>query len=101
MDKFALSASLQSRPGKESEVEQFLKSAEPLVMEEVGTTTWYAFKSGDSAFGIFDTFATEEARDEHLNGAVAKALMQRAEELFATPPTITKLEILASKEVKK
>ena len=34
MDRFAISATLEARPGKESEVEEFLKSAQPLAMEE-------------------------------------------------------------------
>ena len=33
MNKFGLLATLQARPGKEAEVEAFLKSAQPLVLE--------------------------------------------------------------------
>ena len=46
MNKFGLLATLQARPGKEAEVEAFLKSAQPLVLEETKTTTWFAFKIG-------------------------------------------------------
>ena len=38
MDQFAIVAILVARPGKESEVEAFLKSAQPLVLQEPGTT---------------------------------------------------------------
>lgn len=34
MDRLALLATLHARPGKESEVEEFLKSAQPLVEQE-------------------------------------------------------------------
>jgi len=44
MNKFGILATLQARPGKESEVERFLQSASPLVEAETGTTTWFAFK---------------------------------------------------------
>jgi quinol monooxygenase YgiN len=97
MNKFGLLASLQARPGKEAEVEAFLKSARPLVLEETKTTTWFAFKIGLSTFGIFDTFADEDGRNAHLTGEVAKALFARAEELFATAPQIQQLDLLAEK----
>jgi hypothetical protein len=44
MNQVALLVTLQARPGKEAEVEGFLKSALPLVEAEPGTTTWFAFK---------------------------------------------------------
>ena len=59
MDKLSILVQLEAKPGKEHEVEQFLKSALPLVQAETGTTTWYALKMGPSKFGIFDTFPDE------------------------------------------
>ena len=97
MDKFAILALLQARPGKEQEVEDFLKSAQPLAEQETATTTWYAIKLGPAKFGIFDTFQSEDGRTAHVTGEIAKALFARAEELFATPPKVEMLEILASK----
>jgi quinol monooxygenase YgiN len=97
MDKFALLALLHAKPGKENEVEAFLKSAEPLAGAEPGTTSWYAVKLGPDRFGIFDTFRDEAGREAHLSGEIAKALMAKAGELLAKPPQIEKLEILASK----
>jgi quinol monooxygenase YgiN len=97
MDRFAILALLNARPGKEDEVEEFLKSAQTLVAEETGTRSWYAIKIGPASFGIFDTFVDEEGRTAHVSGAVAKALFARAEELFATAPQIEMASILASK----
>ena len=97
MDKLAILVQLEAKPGKEREVEQFLKSALPLVQAETGTSTWYALKMGPSKFGIFDTFADEKGRNAHLGGEVAKALFAKAEDLFAKPPAIEQPEILASK----
>ncbi len=59
MHKLALLASLEARPGMEAAVEEFLKSAQPLVLQEAGTISWYAFRIGPSTFGIFDTFSNE------------------------------------------
>lgn len=97
MDKFALLALLQAKPGKEAEVEEFLKSAQPLAVRESGTTTWYAVKLGDGRFGIFDTFKDEAGRNAHLTGDIAKALFAKADELFSTTPQVEKLSILAAK----
>ena len=97
MDKLSILIQLEARPGKEDEVEKFLKSALPLVQAETGTTTWYALKMGPSKFGIFDTFADEKGRNAHLSGEVAKALFAKAEDLFAKPPAIDQPEILAVK----
>lgn len=97
MEKFALLAQVQAKPGQEQVVEEFLKSAMPLAQAEPGTIRWYAFKTGPDTFGIFDTFATEEARDAHLNGEIAKALMANADALLAIAPKIDKLDILVTK----
>ncbi len=97
MEKLALLGLLKAKPGKEKEVEAFLKSALPLAQAETGTNRWYAVKIGPDRFGIFDTFADESGRDAHLNGEIAKALMAKADELLAEPPSIEKLELLAVK----
>jgi hypothetical protein len=46
---------------------------------------------------VFDTFNDEGGRDAHLNGDIAKALMAKASELFADPPKIHKISIVADK----
>ena len=97
MDRFALLAQLRARPGKERAVEEFLASARPLVVEETGTTTWYAVRFDSSLYGIFDTFPNQEGREAHLNGQIAELLFAKAEELFAEPPVIQMLDILATK----
>lgn len=97
MDKLAIFALLHAKRGKEKEVEQFLKFAQPLAERETGTTTWYAVKLGPAEYGIFDTFKDEAGRNAHLTGEIAKALFAKAEDLFAAPPEVEKLEIVASK----
>jgi quinol monooxygenase YgiN len=97
MDRVAIWAVLESKPGKENEVEAFLKSAQPLAEREAETTSWYAVRIGPTTFGIFDTFPDERGRVAHLTGEIAKALMANAPELFAKEPEIHRLSILASK----
>lgn len=97
MVKYALLARVEAKPGKENDVEQFLKSALNLAHEEKETISWYALKLGPSTFGIFDTFENEEGREAHLSGKIAAALMQHAGELLSTPPKIEKVELIAVK----
>ncbi|MFQ6392528.1 putative quinol monooxygenase [Nocardia sp. KC 131] len=93
----ALLVRLEAKPGKENAVEEFLRSALPLVEQEPGTKPWFAVRFGPSTFGIIDAFPDQAARETHLDGPVAKALGERADELFATPPEISKLDVLANK----
>ena len=93
----ALLVRLEAKPGKEAETEQFLRSGLSIAQEEAGTTTWFALKLGPSTFGIFDTFVDEAGREAHLSGRLAAALMQKASELLAQPPTIEKVAVLAAK----
>ena len=97
MSELALYVPLEPKPGKEKEVAEFLKSALPLVDAEPGTISWFAIRNGPSSFAIFDTFSDEAGRNAHLNGKVAAALMARAGELLAKPPSIHKIDILARK----
>ena len=88
---------LDARRGQEDEVEAFLRSAQPLVEAEPATIAWFAVRFGRGEYGIIDVFPDEAGRNDHLSGAVASALGERSEELFATPPDITKLAIVAHK----
>ncbi|QBZ97983.1 putative quinol monooxygenase [Flavobacterium sangjuense] len=97
MEKFAILARLEAKPGKESEVMEFLKSALPLAQDEPGTIRWYALQIGPSTFGIFDTFETTDGRTAHLNGEIAKALMANASALLAKDPVLEMVDLLAIK----
>ena len=93
----ALYVRLEARPGKETEVEAFLKSGASLVDDEPQTVAWFAIRMGPSTFGIFDAFDDESGREAHLAGEVAKALMARADALLAEPPSINKIDVIADK----
>ncbi|MGV9011346.1 MAG: putative quinol monooxygenase [Flavobacteriales bacterium] len=97
MNTLAILARLEAKPGKEAELEAFLKSALPLAQAEDGTTLWFALKIGPSTFGIFETFRNEAGRKAHLDGPIAAALMAKADELLSQPPTLEMVELLAEK----
>lgn len=97
MTTVGLFVRLEAKPGKEAEVESFLKGGLQLVQDEPGTCAWFGIHLGPSTFGIFDAFPDEQGRQAHLTGKVAAALMAKAPELLATPPVIEKVDVLASK----
>jgi quinol monooxygenase YgiN len=87
---------LKAKPGKEADVEAFLKQGATMSNDEQGTLT-YGVKMGPGVYGVFDTFNDEAGRDAHLNGEIAKALMANASELFSNELRIEKMDILAEK----
>jgi quinol monooxygenase YgiN len=97
MEQLALLARLEAKPGKERELEEFIKGALPLAQDEAGTIRWYALKLGPSTFGIFDTFGSEEGRQAHLSGPIAKALIEKAPDLLSVAPAIEQVGLLAVK----
>lgn len=90
-------AQLEAKPDKVKEVKDFLTSALPLAVAETGTNTWFAVQVNSTTFAIFDTFSNENSRQAHLEGEIAKALMEQAENLLASSPSIEKVDILAAK----
>jgi quinol monooxygenase YgiN len=97
MVKVALLVRLEAKPGKEAEVENFLKGGLSVVQQEPATTAWFALRLGPSTFGIFDAFPDEAGRQAHLSGKVAAALLARASELLSQPPRIEQVDLLAAK----
>jgi quinol monooxygenase YgiN len=97
MEKFAILARVEAKPGKEQEVFDFLKSALPLAQDEPETARWYALQLGPSTFGIFDTFESTGGREAHLGGKIAAALMANAADLLSKDPVIEMVELIAVK----
>src|SRR5437867_12495399 len=97
MVNVALLVRLEAKPGKEKEVESFVRDALAVVEEEPATTVWFGIRLGPSTFGIFDAFPDESGRQAHLAGRVAAALMAKAPELLAQPPAIERVDVLAAK----
>src|SRR2546422_8731379 len=97
MVKKALFVRLEAKPGKEAEVESFLRGGLPIVQEEPATTAGFGIRLGPTTFGIFDAFPDEAGRQAHLSGKVAAALMAKAGKLLAEGPAIGKIDVLAAK----
>lgn len=93
----ALIVRIEVKPGREAEFEAILRQALPIVEAEPNTTTWFALKFGPSSFGIFDAFADESGRREHLMGKLAAELAKHAEALMTGPPTTEQTDVIAAK----
>ena len=97
MIKYALFARLEAKPGKEDEVAAFLQAGLRMAQEEATTPIWFALRLSPSTFGIFDAFHDQQGVQNHLEGPIAKALMAKADELLAKPPSIERVDVLGLK----
>ena len=90
-------ALLEAKAGKGEQLAAFLKAGRDMAVAEEGTVTWYAFKISDTSYGIFDTFATDDARTAHINGQIPAALAEVSADLLARAPDIQPVSLLAVK----
>jgi quinol monooxygenase YgiN len=90
-------ALLEAKPGKEAELESFLKGGQAIVEQEPGTRVWYAFRVSDTTFGIFDAFTDEDGRQAHMSGQIPAALGEVGADLLAKAPDIRPVDVLAVK----
>ena len=96
MTNVGLLVRFRAKPGHEAELAALLEGALPLARAEPATTAWFAIKLGPSEYGVFDAFPDDAGRRAHIEGEIAKALRAHAH-VFAAPPEITPVEILAAK----
>jgi len=98
MVNLGLQVRLEAKPGKEKELEEFLRAQLPYALGEPGTVAWFAIKLAPGVFGIFDAFADDAGRKAHLEGEIAKALQGPVgSSLLAKPLAIEELSIVAAK----
>lgn len=96
--RVALLVRLEARPGKEADLARLLQGGLAVVSEEPATPYWFALQLGPTSFGIFDAFPDEPARQAHLAGHLAAALLAQAPDLLVRPPVIERVDILASRD---
>jgi quinol monooxygenase YgiN len=94
--RFGLLVTLEAQQGKSQTLAAFLQQGRAIAAEEPGTVTWYAFQLDETTFGVFDTFDTEEGRQEHLSGRIPEALGQVGGDLLAREPDIRPIDIVAA-----
>src|SRR4029453_12791814 len=88
---------MTARAETRDEVARFLAGAVDLANAEAGTTGWFALRTDASTFWIFEPFRGEAERQAHLDGQIAKALLQNAERLLTGAPEMLPADVLAAK----
>jgi quinol monooxygenase YgiN len=88
---------LEANAGREDDVETLLRGVLELVREEPATLACFAIRLRPSTFAVFATFSGMAGRQAHLAGRAAAALGARAPELFAEPPTVEWVDVVAAK----
>lgn len=88
---------LEAKPGKEMDLETFLRAQLPFAQGEPETTAWFAMRLGPRSFAIFDAFPDESGREAHLSGQIAEELKAITTELLKKPPTVERIDVLAAK----
>lgn len=101
--KKSLIVTVKAQPGKGDQALAYLASQKPLdiVAKEKKTMTWYFFRSEDDkdTFYVVDTFKTDEGRNEHIAGAIPKAVAAKPD-LFL-PLEVKKMEVVLVAKPKK
>jgi quinol monooxygenase YgiN len=96
-DTKGLLLTFKARAGHERDVEEFLVSAQPHVMEEPYTTAWFALRTENGEYGTFDVFPDNEARLLHLTGHVPRELTKHAFSLIGSVPGLKMVNVTAEK----
>jgi quinol monooxygenase YgiN len=94
-DTRGLLLSFKAKAGHEAQVAQFLKDARSAVMEEQGTSAWFAVRFDYGDYGIFDVFPDNGARFAHLTGHVPRELAKHALSLLGSMPEMHMPTVLA------
>jgi quinol monooxygenase YgiN len=95
--KIGLLAHIEAKPEYADKVEAMLRDAVALAEQEQQTVTWFSFRQDATTFGVFDTFDDEQGRQAHLQGPIAAALMEAAETMLSSAPSITPVDLLGVK----
>lgn len=94
-DTKGLLLSFKASSGNEDKVAQFLTGARTYVMEEAGTTAWFAIRRENGEYGIFDVFPNNGARFAHLTGHVPRELAKHSMSLLGSMPELHMLSVQA------
>lgn len=96
-DTKGLLLKFKAKSGHEQDVEQFFRYAHELVQNELSTTAWFAMRTNDDEYGIFDVFPSNADRFVHLVGRVPRELARQAFTLMGSMPDVEMLNVQAEK----
>jgi quinol monooxygenase YgiN len=85
---------IEAKPDKVAEVEKRFASVVEIVRKEGKAVVWFALRLGPTSFAIYDAFADDADRQAHLD-ANLPALRAAGADLFAEPPTVEHIDVVA------
>lgn len=91
---------LEAKPGKEDQVQQFLRDINSGVDQEPLTGPWFAVRFSQTTFGIFEAFPNAEARHTHDTGPGGQNFQRGAallRDILAYPAQLYRLDVLHGK----
>ncbi|QYG92971.1 antibiotic biosynthesis monooxygenase [Iamia sp. SCSIO 61187] len=94
---YAFVAKIVAKSDQGDALAELLRGALTLANDEPGTIVWFAVRTDESTFWIFDAFPTQDDRNAHATGAIVDALTENADRLLAQAPEILPADVLASK----
>lgn len=72
--EYGLLITVEAAAGRHDDVAHFLRDQLKVVQAESGTATWYSYRITDALFGVYATFADDDARRAHLDGEFVAGL---------------------------
>jgi len=96
-DTKGLLLTFKAKSGHQRQVEDFFSYANEMVNTERNTTAWFAMRTDDGEYGIFDVFPGNEDRFLHLVGHVPRELAKQAFTLLGSMPELEMLNVQAEK----
>jgi quinol monooxygenase YgiN len=87
----------KAKSGHEHQVEEFFSYANEMVNKERTTTAWFAIRTEEGEYGLFDVFPANEDRFMHLVGHVPRELAKQAFTLLGSMPELEMLNVQAEK----
>jgi quinol monooxygenase YgiN len=96
-DTKGLLLTFKAKPNHERDVEQFFRYAHDVVNTEHNTTAWFAMRTENGEYGLFDVFPSNEDRFMHLVGHVPRELAKQVFTLLGSMPELEMLSVQAEK----
>jgi len=90
---------LEAKPGKQDEVQKFLRDINAGVEQEPMTGPWFALRYSNTTFGIFEAFPDAAARHAHDKGPGGRNFLKSTllHDMLAYPAQIYRLNVLHGK----
>jgi quinol monooxygenase YgiN len=86
-----------AKPDTAEEVATFLADAITLANEEAGTPVWFAVRTDETTFWVFDAFTSEAGLRAHAAAPFPEALRRDNGRMFASPPEVSVSTVLGAK----